>query len=216
MDFLKNLIVVCGGSYGRQLYATVKIINKYSEEHGKERPYNVIGFIDDNPHVLDGTEVDVPIIGKISDWKPVGNEVYAIGAAFGKTKKKIAEMLKARGCKFETLISPQTIMCDDIIIGEGCYISAYFVSAGVKLGDFVNINGSMICPGAEIGNYSTTTGFTVVENAKIGEGVFLGSHSVICSGVTVGDMAKVSVGSIVINDVKSETTVFGVPAMEIG
>ncbi len=213
---MKDLIVVCGGSYGRQLYATVKIINREAERQGKEKPYNVIGFLDDNPHVLEGTEVDVPIIGKISDWQPKGDEVYAIGAAFAATKKKLSEMLRARGCRFETLISPQTIVCDGVEIGEGSYISAYYISAGVKLGKFVNINGSMICPGAVIGDYSTTTGFTVVEDATVGEGVFLGSHSVVCSGVTVGDYAKVSVGSIVTQDVKPGAMVFGVPAVEIG
>ena len=213
---MKDLIVVCGGSYGRQLYATVKIINAYAERHGEEKPYNVLGFIDDNPNALEGSEVDLPILGKISDWKPIGDEVYAIGAAFASTKVKLSTMLKERGCVFETLISPQTIVCDDVQIGEGCYISAYFVSAGVKIGDFVNINGSMLCPGAEIGDYSTTTGFTVVEKAKVGKRVFLGSHSVICPGVTVGDGAQVAVGSIVTQDVKPGTMVFGVPAVEIG
>ena len=213
---MKDLIVVCGGSYGRQLYATVKIINADAESRGLERPYNVLGFLDDNPHALEGSEVDLPILGKISDWEPKGSEVYAIGAAFPETKSKIALMLKARGCRFETLISPQTIMCNDITIGEGCYISAYSVSAGVKLGNFVNINGSMICPGAEIGDFSTTTGFTVVEKAKVGKRVFLASHSVICPGVTVGDDVKVAVGSIVTKDVRPGIMVFGVPAVEIG
>lgn len=213
---MKDLIVVCGGSYGRQLYATVKLINREAENQGREAPYRVLGFIDDNPHVLEGTWVDLPVLGKISDWQPRGGEVYAIGAAFVETKKKLAEMLMARGCVFETLISPQTILCDGVVIGQGCYISAYYISAGVKLGNFVNINGSMLCPGAEIDDYSTTTGFTVVENAKIGKGVFLGSHSVICPNVTVGDYAKVSVGSIVTEDVRPGATVFGVPAAEIG
>lgn len=214
---MKDLIIVCGGSYGKELYSTIGTINKNAESLGKDIPYNVLGFLDDNPHALDGSGIRKPILGRIADWKPRGSEVYAIGAAFPETKSKIALMLKERGCIFETLIHPSSIICDDIIMGEGCYITAYYISAGVKLGNFVNINGSMLCPGAEVCDFSTTTGFTVVDyKAKVGKRVFLGSHSVISPGVTVGDDAKVAVGSIVTDDVRPGVMVFGVPASEIG
>ena len=100
-------------------------------------------------------------------------------------------------------------------MGEGCFITAYSISVGVKLGNFVHVMGSMLCPGAEIGNYSTTTGFTVVDNAIVGERVFVGSHAVIQPGVHIGNGAKISAGSIVTEDVRENATVFGVPAIEI-
>ena len=77
-------------------------------------------------------------------------------------------------------------------------------------------NASSICAGSVIGDYSTTTGFTVVDNATIGKRVFIGSHAVVVPGVTVGDDAQVSVGSIVTSDVEKGATVFGVPAAQIG
>ena len=83
------------------------------------------------------------------------------------------------------------------------------------MGNFVNINGSMICPGTFIDDFSTTTGFTVVDNARIGKRVFVGSHAVITSGITIGDDARISVGSIVTEDVPPRATVFGVPAKRL-
>ena len=212
---MKNIVIVCAGAFGREVLAIIEDINRVAKEKGAAPPYNLIGFIDDNPHALDGSGITVPVLGPISDWQPIGDEVYAIGAAFAATKIKLTKMLRERGCRFESLIAPWSVVSPDVKMGEGCFITAYRICPGVTLGDFVNVNGSMLCPGAVIGSYSTTTGFTVVDNAVIGERVFVGSHAVILPGVTVGDDAQVSVGSIVTEDVRPGVTVFGVPAAEI-
>lgn len=209
---MKDIIIVCAGGFGLEVLDVIKKINHRKISEGKEAKYNILGFLDDNPHALDSTDIKIPILGGISDWEPMENEVYAIGVAFGELKQKISTTLKSKGCCFETLVAPWSIVADDCKIGEGCFISAYSISAGVELGNFVNINGSMICPGAFIDDYSTTTGLTVVENAIIGKRVFVGSHAVISSGVSVGNDAQVSVGSIVTENVPSGATVFGVPA----
>ena len=212
---MKDIIVVCAGAYGLEVLSVIEGINHADVLAGREPSYNILGFIDDNPHALDGKNIDYKILGGIADWTPQGHEVYAIAAAFGGVKLKLVSMLKQRGCVFETLIAPWSMVSPDCVMGEGCYITAYSISAGVKLGDFVNVNASMICPGTVIGDFSTTTGFTVVDNATIGKKVFIGSHAVITPGVNVGDDAKVSVGSIVTEDVPAGATVFGIPAQII-
>ena len=74
----------------------------------------------------------------------------------------------------------------------------------------------MIYSGAVIKDYSTTTGYTIVEDATVEEGVYIGSKAVIMSGRNVGAWSSVSVGSVVMKDVRPGTTVFGMPAQEIG
>jgi len=49
----------------------------------------------------------------------------------------------------------------------------------------------------------------------IGKNVWIGSNSVICSGVTIGDDAVVAAGAVVVKDVAAGTVVGGVPAKEI-
>jgi len=211
---MKDIIIVCAGSYGKEMYYTIQKINAAAAKDGKEEPYHILGFINDIPDALDNSEIDLPIIGTLKDWRPIGDEVYALGIGTPASKKKIVEMLKNRGCKFETIIAPYVIMPDYTEIGEGCLIKAYHIASGVKIGNFVNMHGSMIMPGAVVGDYSTTTGFAVVENAIVGEGVYIGSHSVIMDGVKVGDNVNVAAGSIVTKDVPSDTKVFGFPAVE--
>lgn len=209
---MKKIIIVCAGAFGLELLTVVEAINLEQRKKNGQNVYDILGFIDDNTHALDGKDVRYSIIGGISNWKPLGDEVYAIGAAFGDVKMKLVSLLKQRGCKFETLIAPWSMVSPFSFMGEGCYVTAYSISAGVRLGNFVNVNASLLTPGTVIDDFSTTTGFTVVDNAKIGKRVFVGSHAVIQPGVTVADDAKITAGSIVTEDVPAGVTVFGVPA----
>ena len=211
---MKNIVIVCAGSTGKEIYTVLNSINKEALLLGKTPPYQILGFLDDNIDALKDSDINVPIIGRISDWKPMDNEVYTIGA-LGKIKRIIVNELKERGCRFETIVAPWSIVSSDCKMGEGCFITAYSISAGVTLGNFVDVLGSMLCPGTVVGDFTTTTGFTVVDNAIIGKEVFIGSHAVISPGVYIGDAAKVSAGSIVCENVKPGSTVFGVPAVEI-
>ena len=123
-------------------------------------------------------------------------------------------MLKERGCRFETLISPFGRVKPHVTIGEGCIITSYCINNGAVIGDFVNIQGSMIGGHSVIGDYTTTLGFANVPNAHIGKRVYIGSHAVVL-GNKVGDDAEVCVGSIVVSNVKAGTKVFGNPAKRV-
>ncbi len=212
---MKDLIIVCAGGFGREAMDIVESYASREKRWGISSPYRLLGFLDDNPHALDGTMIRYPILGPITGHTPVPGAYYVLGSASPDTKKALSEKLKAVGCRFETLTAPWSIVSPDAELGEGCLITAYRISAGAKLGRFVNAAGSMICPGARIGDYSTATGFTVVENAEVGQGVFVGSHAVICEGVCVGDGASISAGSIVTQNGRAGATVFGCPAEEI-
>lgn len=214
---MKDLIIVCAGCYGMEVYTIAKELNRIALKKGEEPIYNILGFIDDNNcDLMLEYGIKEKIIGPIHGWEPIGTEVYAIGIAKPQLKEELTTILKSKGCKFETLIAPWSIVSPNCIIGEGCFITAYTISSGVRLGNFVNINASMICPGAQIDDYSTTTGFSVVEDAHICKNVFIGSHAVIKGDVIVGEGANISAGSLIDSNVKPGTLMFGIPAVELG
>lgn len=197
----KDLIIVCAGGFGREVYYMAKEIGMW----------NIKGFIDDNEHVLDGIEIAASILGSISDWKVSENEVFALGVSTPKIKEIIVEKMKAKGATFVTLISPRAHIIETTTIGEGCIISGS-IGDCVKIGNFVNIMGSMIGQDSTIGDFSTTTGYTNIATAHLGKRVFCGSHSVVLHGMKVGDDAYVCAGSIVFSNVKPGRKVFGNPA----
>lgn len=213
---MKDIIIVCAGGYGQEILWILEAINYDAEQRGKEKSYNILGFLSDDPDVLKGKENPYKIIGDIQNWKPYGDEVYALGLSSPKEKERIASLLKLRGAKFESLIAPWCLASKEYIeMGEGCIITAYSISRNVKLGQFVNIMGSMIGAGVEIDDFSTITGFANIASARIGKRVFVGSHSVIVGNKKIGDDAFVCVGSIVVSNVKPGTKVFGNPAKRV-
>ena len=95
-------------------------------------------------------------------------------------------------------------------------MTPYNVESGVQIGKFVTLLGSTIALDGKLGDYSTTGGFANLTCADIGKEVYVGSHAVILSNVTVGDGAYIGVGSIVMRDVPAHAQVFGNPARIVG
>lgn len=95
-------------------------------------------------------------------------------------------------------------------MGEACIVrAAVIIARGAKLGNFVNVMGSMVGSFAEIGDYSTTTGFANITNAKLGKRVFVGSQAVIMNNRKIGDDAFICASSMVVSHVKSGKKMFG-------
>lgn len=205
---MKDLIIVGAGGFGREaLYLALEI-------NDIKPTWNILGFIDDNPNALDGIRCDYHIIGKISDWQPKDNEVFAMGISSPKVKETVSIKLKKRGASFVTLVSPHVTIFPYVTIGEGCVITGC-VGDNSFIGNFVHIAGSMIGQDSVIGDFSTTTGYANVASATLGKRVFVGSHAMILNHTTVGDDAEIYPGSMVIKKVKPGTKVFGMPAKEI-
>ena len=214
---MQDVIIVCAGSYGREVFWALQENNRLAVERKQEKPYNILGFLSDVPVDLEHYRIKSTVLGTIQDWQPKGDEKYALGLGKPEDKKKLADLLKPRGMKFINVISDWVSLTPDVKMGEGCMITTgSFIGCEVELGDFVNINGSMIYSGARIEDFSTTTGFTVVERATVHEGVYIGSKAVITEGCQVGSWSRVSAGSVVIQNVNPGVIVFGMPAQEIG
>lgn len=207
---MKDLIIVGAGGMGRKVLVCLKRLNT-------ENKWNIKGFLDDNEQALEGKKCDLEIIGKISDWNPTENQVFVMGISEPHTKRIVSELLIRKGAFFETIISPDVILGDYVEIGEGSVImTPYNVESECKIGKFVTMLGSTIAIDGKLGDYSTTTGFANLTYANIGKEVYVGSHAVILSNVTIGNGAYIGVGSIVMKDVPPYTQVFGNPARIVG
>lgn len=207
---MKDLIIVGAGGFGREALHIVQSINNISLQ------WNIKGFIDDNTNALNGKKCKYNIIGTIKDWTPSENEVFVMGISSPKGKEVVSSILKERGARFETIIHPRAMVYDSAEIGEGCVIGGMSnIGDCAKIGNFVNVAGSIVGQDSIVEDFSTTTAYVNLANAHIGKRVFIGSHAVVLNGKKVGDDAFICAGSIVISNVKPGTKVFGNPAKKI-
>ncbi len=209
---MKDIIIVGASGFGRELLSLIESINDI------EPTWNVLGFIDDNPEALDGFDIEYTVLGSIRDWKPMGNELYALAIAAPKIKEKIVPQLKEKGAEFATIISPTASIGKRTIIGEGVVIAGEVViTVDVKIGDFVFLNGrDNIGHDVVIGDYCTLAPYVCISGKTvIGRCVNIGVLASTYPGVMIGDHATIGMNSAVIRRVKPGTTVMGVPAKTI-
>ena len=159
---MKDLIIAGAGGFGREALLLAKTLNDI------EPRWNIRGFINDIPDALDGIKCTHGIIGTIKDWQPSDNEVFVMGISSPEGKKKVADILKAKGARFETLVHPYAIVSDYVTLGEGCIINGRSsIGDNAVLGDFVNLAGSMVGQDAVIVDDIRASDFKFNEFLKI-------------------------------------------------
>lgn len=206
---MKDLYIVGAGGCGREVLRIIKDIHK-----AQGLRWNVVGFLDDTEAPLAGKKCDCGVVGKIVDYVPKENEVLAMAIADPKGKRKLAEMLLARGAVFENIIHPAATFGEYSTIGTGNVIYGGFaMSANARVGNFTTLLDSLIGHDAEIGDYTTISALcNITGYVKIGKGVFIGGSCAVAPRAVIEDGAYVGMGSVVLRHVKAGKKVFGNPA----
>ncbi len=209
---MKDVIIVGAGGFGREVYGYVNSCIKAGED------WQIKGFIDDNLSSLDSLNYPAGILGSISDWQPSGNEVFVLALGDPSVKKIVVQKLLAKGAEFITLVHPSSYIGQNVEIGKGCVICPFCsITCDCQIGDFVTFN---VSSGAghdsKIGSWSTLSSHCdVTGHVSLGEGVFFASSVATVPSSKIGDWSKVGINSAVVGKVKSNSSVWGNPAVKI-
>lgn len=210
---MKNIIIVGAAGFGRELLQWIKEINKINGPQ-----WNIKGFLDDNLQALEGYECDYKVIGRIADYEPQTDDVFAIALADPALKKEKVELLQAKGAEFVSVIHPEARIGDFNKIGKGVIIyPSARVTVNAELGDFaVILDRTTIGHDAKVGSCTTICGSCSVNgHVEIGSCSYLANSVSVVPGRKIGNNAYVGAGSVVINNVKDGYRVFGIPAKKI-
>jgi bifunctional UDP-N-acetylglucosamine pyrophosphorylase/glucosamine-1-phosphate N-acetyltransferase len=108
-------------------------------------------------------------------------------------------------------------LCKDVHMGNFGEIKESTLGPGVKMGHFSYIGNATIGAGANIGAGTITCNYDGDKKhpTEIGEGVFIGSDTMLVAPVKLGDYARTGAGAVVTKDVPADTLAVGVPARAI-
>ncbi len=183
----------------------------------------VYGFLDENVK-LHNTEIsETMVLGDVLDegfLKFIGSKTEAFIAVEDiLLKKKLVEvLLEKRKVQPVNAIHPKAIVSEEAEIGHGILLGpGSVINHGVIIGNYVTINSNVtVDTQSTLGQFvEIGSGVTIGSEVKIEEGVFIGAGAIIVSGISIGKKARIGVGSVVIDNVKEGSTVFGNPAVAI-
>lgn len=205
---MKDIVIVGAGGFGRELLQWIKDINTVSPT------WRIKGFIDDDPHALDGLECDYGIINTIDGYKIKESDVYALAIANPVAKEKVVDEMTSQGAVFTSIIHPRAVICDYSFIGNGVVIYPNcIVGPNTKIGNYVTLLGSGVGHDVSIDSFSTISSYCdITGGATIGKRVFLASRVTLVPNTVIGDDAYIGAGSVVIRNVKARDRMFGYPA----
>lgn len=160
-------------------------------------------------HLVVGERVVVEKGAIIEDYTVIGDDAYIGQAA----------VLGARGMQNLKVNGErqQVLFAGGVRIGSGCEVLSHAIIQKPYQCFYTEIGcGTQVSVKSSIGHGSfvgaecmIAGGVTVSGNVILGEKVWVGPGSVIADGLSIGDLAKVRIGSVVVKDVPAGAEVSG-------
>jgi sugar O-acyltransferase (sialic acid O-acetyltransferase NeuD family) len=208
----QEILIFGAGSHARVVVALIQALPGFK----------IRGILDTN--VPNSTEniLGTRVIGKIEDansWyrKKVRYAALAIGD--NAQRANLHKKLLSIGYELPVLQHPSAIVHTSAQILGGtqiCMGAIVGVNAQIGQGCIVN-TGSILDHETRLGNWvHVSPGSAIAGRVTVGEGSFIGIGSRIIDKIQIGDWVTLGAGSVVVKNLPSRVTAFGVPARPKG
>lgn len=209
---MEQVLIIGASGWGREVLHQLT-----HDDAGFGRDWVIRGFLDDRPHILDGYDVGVPILGGPMTYVPQADDVFVCALGDPYQRQKYAKPLLDKGGRF-IAVCPQSFLSARVHLGQGCLLG-HWVHSGpdVWIGDFTQIQAlTMLGHDVHLGDYVHVGAQVFMGGGvKVGDFAVIHPRATIVPGVTVGAHAVVGAGAVVLKDVPAGATVFGNPAKVI-
>lgn len=200
----KKLAIIGGGGHG-------KIAADIAEQLG----WTV--------HIFDAAYPKVTQCGKWvvveteDELASLTNDYDAAFVAIGNNRIRFQKQkeFKSLGFSVATLISPQAVVNDGVIFGEGALVVANAcINIDTRIGEGVIVNtGANIDHDCQIGDFAhISPGVNLGGDVSVGVNTWVGIGATVIQQVRIDSNVIIGAGAIVINNIPSNVTAVGCPA----
>lgn len=186
-----------------------KVVADIARKNG----YREIVFLDDDDsiHECGG----YPVIGKSFEARTIDADVI-IGIGNAGVRKQIQESIPDE--KLVTLIHPDAVIAEDVVIGAGTVVMAgAVINPGVRIGKGCIINTcSSVDHDCEVGDYvHIAVGSHLCGTVSIGDGTWIGAGATVSNNISICPDCMIGAGAVIVKNIDSAGTYMGVPARRI-
>lgn len=199
---MRKLAIIGASGHG-------KVVADIARKNG----YREIVFLDDDEgvHECGGYLV----IGNSSQAGQIDSDVI-IGIGNADIRKRIQESVPWE--KLVTLIHPDAVVAEDVVIGKGTVVMAgVVINPGARIGKGCIINTcSSVDHDCEVGDYvHIAVGSHLCGAVSVRSGTWIGAGATVSNNVSVCLDCMIGAGAVVVNDIQESGTYVGVPARRI-
>lgn len=203
----REALIVGARGFGREVLSYIEDDNPV---------FDIKGFLDTNPQVLDGYGRSAGVIASPFDYEPLPGEAFL--AAVGDPKQRLhytARLRDVHRADFVTVVHPHANLSRHARLRRGCIVGPRVgISVDVHIGEFTCLQEyTVVGHDAQIGNWCQINAHcTIAGGARIGDFVTIHPNAVVTSGAVIGDGVTVAAGSVVMGRIPPGITVLGNPA----
>jgi sugar O-acyltransferase (sialic acid O-acetyltransferase NeuD family) len=207
-----ELVLVGSGGFGRETAEAVRALIAGGV------PWELLGFIDDDParlgEVIDGT----PVLGGREELKrlPDTRVVVCTGRPSNYVSRpRIVSELGLPPERYATIIHPCASVSSSSCVGPGSVLLACAVlTAAARIGAHVAVmSHATLTHDDVVEDFATlASGSALGGGARIGRCAYIGAGAIIGEQRTVGELAQVGMGAVVTKNVPAREVWVGVPA----
>lgn len=184
---MTRILIAGGGGFGLEMYSyiTADITAGHLPGH------TLAGILNDGEDCEVLRKVpQAQYQGSIEGYRPAPDDVVTIAVGSAAGRRKIADIMRARGARLLTYIHPSALIATTATVAEGAIICPNsIVNASAAVGYNVAVN--VFCSvghSARVGAHSVLSPYCSLNgDAVLGEGGFMGSGATIFPKIAVGD-----------------------------
>ena len=199
---MRKLAIIGASGHG-------KVVADIARKNG----YKEIVFLDDDERIHECG--GYPVIGKSSEAGAIDADVI-IGIGNAGVRKQIQESIPDE--KLVTLIHPDAVVAEDVVIGVGTVVMAgAVINPGTHIGKGCIINTcSSVDHDCIVDDFvHVAVGSHLCGTVNVGAGTWIGAGVTVSNNVFICPDCMIGAGAVIVNDIWESGTYVGVPAKRV-